>query len=188
MAKLKGHAGSRKVTAFDVHSALRARFVGTVVRWLDPGHAPSCYKESHWNEALREGRALIEESADPPLQWVQCVGCGGDTRALGGVCAPCQWMRTNIGTGSAGSADAATTTVARVTSAESKPARPAPVVCACGQTIWSGEPGSCADCTTEAFVSDGTPVALDARIAAVQPAELEPTGWSAWATSSAEGP
>ena len=29
---------------------------------------------------------------------------------------------------------------------------------------------------------------IDHRISAVQPAELEPTGWSAWATSSAEGP
>jgi hypothetical protein len=177
MAKLKGHAGSRKVTAFDVHSALRARFVGTVVRWLDPGHAPSCYKESHWNEALREGRALIEESADPPLQWVQCVGCGGDTRALGGVCAPCQWMRTNIGTGSAGSADSE------------------PAVCACGQTVWAIHPAVawdtgdpiCGDCEATGRkllnIHD-----IDHRISAVQPAELEPTGWSAWATSSAEGP
>lgn len=52
-------------------------------------------------------------------------------------------------------------------------------VCACGQTIWSGDLFMCADCMCHPDAK--TPVvALDTRIAEAKPADADPTsGWSA---------
>jgi len=105
-----------------------------------------------------------------------------------------------LGTGSAGPDGTQAEPAAEVCfvpSHETKPpAEPRPV-CACGQTIWPGprvmQPwiDSCGDCTAswnKGYSHGPHAVGIDARIAAVKPAEADPASdWSAWAHASSEG-